>query len=115
MYYIYIGLVLTIILNSIANTLIKVAILRADKTHGIIASYILNPFFVGGVICFAFALLSYSYVLTKMKLSVAYPIIISSCFVIVFFVSGFFLKEHISLVQIIGIILITGGIWLVLK
>ncbi|MFH1230983.1 MAG: EamA family transporter [Planctomycetota bacterium] len=115
MYYIYIGVVVTIILNAIANTLVKIAMLHMDKTRGIIASYVLNPFFIGGVICFALSLISYSYVLTKMKLSVAYPIIISSCFVIVFFVSGFYLKENISLVQIIGIILITGGIWLVLK
>lgn len=88
---------------------------RVDKTKGIITAYILNPFFIAGTVSLALALPAYSYVLTDMKLSVVYPVMVSSCFVIVLPVSHFYFKENISLIQIIGIILITAGIWLVLK
>jgi multidrug transporter EmrE-like cation transporter len=110
-----IGLVLTIISNSIANTLIKIAMSHADKTKGIITAYVLNPFLMGAVVLFIFSLFGYSYALTKMKLSVVYPVMISSCFIIVLAASWFYLKEDVSLIQIIGIIFIVGGIWLVLK
>ncbi|MEW6026273.1 MAG: cation transporter [Planctomycetota bacterium] len=112
---IYIVLALTIILNSVANILIKVAMTNADKSKGLIGQYALNPYFIGGVIAFALALVTYSYVLLKMKLSVAYPVIVSSCFLIVLASSWFYLKESITLVQLVGVLLIASGIWLVLK
>jgi multidrug transporter EmrE-like cation transporter len=112
---IYIALVLTIISNTFANTLIKVAMNKADKTQGLINQYLFNPYFIAGVILFALSLISYSITLTKMKLSVAYPVIISACFVLVVFISWFYLKERISLIQLTGIALIVIGIWLVLK
>jgi small multidrug resistance pump len=110
-----VGLILTIIANSIANILVKIAMSHADTTKGIIHAYALNPFFIGAIILFLCALSGFSYVLSKMKLSVAYPVIISSCFIAVFVASWLYLKESISLTQIIGIILSITGIWLVLK
>lgn len=112
---IYIVLVITIILNSSANFLIKLAVTRVDSTQGIINQYLLNPFFIGGVIAFAISLFTYSYVLGRMKLSVAYPVITSACFIIVASTSWLYLKETISLIQLIGILMIISGIWLVLK
>jgi len=112
---IYIVLVLTILLNSVANILIKVAMSHSDKTKGLIGQYAFNPYFIGGVVAFALALITYSYVLLKMKLSVAYPVIVSSCFLIVLVSSWFYLKESISLIQLVGVLLIASGIWLVLK
>jgi len=112
---IYIILAVTIILNSIANILIKVAMNHADKTKGLMGQCILSPYFIGGVLTFTVALATYSYVLLKMKLSVAYPVIVSSCFLIVLASSWFYLKESITLMQLVVVLLIASGIWLVLK
>ncbi|MDI6787837.1 MAG: SMR family transporter [Planctomycetota bacterium] len=112
---VYIFMLLTIILNSVANILIKVSSTRIDKAQGILGINMLNLYFIGGVFSFALALFAYSQVLSKMKLGIAYPVITSACFIIVLFTSWLYLKESISLVQLVGILLILGGIWLVLK
>ena len=111
---VYIALILSIIFNALANILIKLAMTNVDKTKGIVHTYLLNPFFIGGVVAFALALFTYSFVLTKMELSKAYPVIISACFVIVLGTSWLYLKENITLLQVVGVLLITSGIWLVL-
>jgi multidrug transporter EmrE-like cation transporter len=112
---IYIVLVLTIILNSAANIFIKVAMNNADKTRGLIGQCVFNPYFIGGALAFAAALITYSYVLMKMKLSLAYPVIVSSCFLVVLATSWFYLKEDISVIQMFGVLFVTAGIWLILK
>lgn len=112
---IYIVLGLTVILNSAANILIKAAMNHLDKTKGILGQFVFNPYFIGGTVAFALALVTYSYVLLKMKLSAAYPVIVGSCFLIVLVSSWLYLKESISLAQMVGVLLIAAGIWLALK
>lgn len=111
---IYIVLVSTIILNALANILVKIAMTNVDKTKGIVHTYLLNPFFIGAVVAFALSLASYTFVLAKMELSRAYPVIISACFMIVLGTSWLYLKENITLLQVVGVLLIISGIWLVL-
>ena len=111
-------LILAIIFNASANILIKAGMVRVQETTGIIqfvGQALKQPFLIAGVFSFALALVCYSMVLTRLNLSVAYPIMTSMGLILVVLASYFFFKETITLVQIAGFLLIIGGIWMVAR
>ena len=113
-----ITLVLAIVLNAGANILIKVAMLKIGETNGmaeLIKKAILQPAMWCGVISFGLALAAYSMVLSRLNLSIAYPIMVSMGLIIVVLVSALVLKEVISPLQIAGFVLIIAGVWLVAR
>jgi len=65
-----------------------------------------------GIALFALALVAYSWVLGKMKLSVAYPVMTSMGFLIVITFSWLVFKEQLTAVQIAGACLIIIGVWM---
>jgi multidrug transporter EmrE-like cation transporter len=115
----YIILALAVILNALANILMKVGMVRqgeSDVSLMVMATRALvNPALLAGVTCFALALIAYCYVLAKINLSVAYPIMTSLGYVIVIVASWMFLKEHITLVQVVGFAFIIAGVWMVAR
>jgi len=115
----YIIFVIAIVLNAVANILMKVGALKpGGGTHRIgdvILNMLLNPVIIAGVVCFALGLAAYNYVLIKTDLSVAYPIMTSLGFVIVVLVSWLFLKETITMIQLTGLSLIIAGVWMVAR
>ncbi len=116
----YLVLTVAIVANSAANILIKIGM---NKVGGVeIASlndiwqkFLMNYVVWLGIICFGIALLSYSFVLSHIQLSIAYPIMTSVGFILVIVVSLLYLNETLSLIQIIGIVLILFGVWLVAR
>jgi multidrug transporter EmrE-like cation transporter len=115
---IYIVLSLAIVLNALANILMKVAMRKQDKTTEIIEMVIQslsNPTLFLGIFSFALALVAYCYVLSKLNLSIAYPLMTSLGFLIVILASWLFLGEAITKIQIIGFICITAGVWMVAR
>ena len=111
-------LIFAIFFNALANILIKVGMVRVGKTEGwfqLLAKAALQPALLGGIISFALALVAYSFVLTRMNLSVAYPIMISMGLIIVVFASHFVLSEAITPLQIAGFLLIIAGVWMVAR
>ncbi len=113
---IYIIFSIAIILNALANILMKIGALKPDemtKKTDVIWNMLTNPVIIAGVISFGLALAAYNYVLTKTNLSVAYPIMTSLGYVIVILISWLFLKETITLVQCFGFICIIAGVWMV--
>lgn len=114
----YLILGAAIILNATANILIKVGMSRITENEGglqILMAALSQPVFWGGLFSFGLALGAYSLVLSRLNLSVAYPIMVSMGLVIVVLVSYFFLKENITLLQITGFVLIIAGVWMVAK
>jgi multidrug transporter EmrE-like cation transporter len=112
----YLILILAITFNAVANILMKVGMLRGKQVTGVagfILGMIMNPVLVAGIICFALGLAAYCYVLTKMNLSIAYPIMTSVGYVIVVIASWLFLKETITAIQVAGFSLIIAGVWMV--
>ena len=114
----YLILALAIITNAGANIVLKIGMNKAGNINinsltDIFEKFVSNVFVWLGVLLFAIALLSYSYVLTKLQLSIAYPIMTSVGFLIVILISLLYLGEKLSLLQIGGIGLITLGVWLV--
>lgn len=112
----YIILSLAIILNALANILMKVAMREQDKTTEItemVTQALTNTTLFLGILSFALALVAYCYVLSKLNLSVAYPLMTSLGFLIVILASWLFLGETITKIQIVGFICITAGVWMV--
>ena len=115
---IYIVLSFAIILNALANILMKVAMRKQDTTTGVISmgtQALTNPTLFLGMLSFALALAGYCYVLSKLNLSIAYPLMTSVGFLIVILVSWLFLGETITKIQIVGFICIIAGVWMVAR
>ena len=74
-----------------------------------------NIYLLLGLISFGTAFFFWLFVLSKVQLSIAYPIITSLNFCLVILGSWFFFKEELSLLQIMGVGLIVFGIFLLLK
>ncbi|HID10182.1 MAG TPA: small multidrug resistance protein [Candidatus Latescibacteria bacterium] len=110
-------LALAICLNALANIMIKVGMLRTRgmrlELGSLLRDFALNPAVALGAFSFALALVCYGYVLSRMNLSVAYPIMTSMGYAIVVLASVVLLGEHLSPVQVIGLIAIVAGVWLV--
>jgi len=112
----YVIFTIAIILNAVANILMKVGAEKTKETSGIVElvlSMITNPVTILAVFCFAAALGAYNYVLMKTNLSIAYPIMTSVGYVIVLLASWLFLKETLTILQLTGMLLIITGVWMV--
>jgi multidrug transporter EmrE-like cation transporter len=103
--------------NAIANILMKASALKPEYNPNFrfipesLLGY-LNPFFLLGLFSFGLALVGYKLVLSKLKLSIAYPIFTSAGFILVLLASHFFFHEKLSTYQWIGIAMILVGVWL---
>ncbi len=108
-------LVVALVLNALANILIKAGM--RNYTGGVSMEMVLymmkNPFVIFGLLSFGGAFVGYSLVLSRMDLSVAYPIMTGAGFAIVAMVSALWFSEGFPLWKILGIVLIGIGIWLV--
>ena len=112
----YIILIIAITFNAVGNILMKMGMLRGKPASNImsfVTDMIMNPVLIAGILCFALGLAAYCYVLTKLNLSVAYPIMTSVGYVIVIIASWLFLKETITVVQVAGFACIIAGVWMV--
>jgi multidrug transporter EmrE-like cation transporter len=95
------GLVATIVaVNTVAQGLLKVGASRG----------LLSPAMIGGVGAYGLSTLLYVTVLSKMKLTLAYPVIIGATVVATCLVSVRFLDERVGAVQWAGIGLVVAGI-----
>ena len=90
----YVILGLAVILNAMANIFMKIGIVRIDNNSDIFSltlKSITQPIIPLGIIFFILALICYLYALSKLNLSIAYPIMTSmgffSCYIglLVFF------------------------------
>jgi multidrug transporter EmrE-like cation transporter len=114
----YFVLSLAILLNAVANILMKVAMLKQKKATDIITMVtqsLSNPVLFLGLISFGLALVAYCYVLAKINLSIAYPLMTSLGFLIVILASWLFLGENISKLQMVGFLCIIAGVWMVAR
>ena len=74
-----------------------------------------NPLlFIAAAGCFALNLVLYSVALTKLPLSVAYPVMVVASFILVNLFSFFYFKETIVPVQVAGYAMILVGLTLVI-
>ncbi|MBI4975656.1 hypothetical protein HZC20_03180 [Candidatus Peregrinibacteria bacterium] len=114
----YVLLIMAIVLNASANILTKIGASKLGilKNLPIVSStikFLTNYYLLGGLILFALNIVFYILALSKINLSIAYPVMTSGGFLIISLFSIFYLKESLTSLQILGIILIAIGITLI--
>jgi len=75
---------------------------------------ITNPYVLLGLLCYGVAAILWLGALSTLNISFAYPLT-SLSYVIIAIIALIFLKEHITLLQWLGIILIAGGSFLIIR
>jgi len=100
-YFFLVPLVLvTVALNTIAQTLLKLGT----------GQNILNVYLLGGIFTYCFSTVFYLGVLSKLNLSVTYPVVIGLTVVVTTFSGAFVLKEQVPISHWLGIGLMLSGI-----
>ena len=77
-----------------------------------ILSLVLAPYSVLGLILYAISAVFWMIALTKVELSVAYPML-SIGYVLIFFVSIFLFDEPFKYIRLLGVILIVIGVYFI--
>jgi multidrug transporter EmrE-like cation transporter len=72
----------------------------------------LNPWVFSGLVCFGLSAVFWLVVLSRMELSLVYPMV-SVAYVLVALASWLFFKENLSLVRWLGILVIIFGVYLI--
>ena len=108
MYHAYLAIAL--IFNAGANILLKIAAMGRSES---IRDLITNPYAVAGVFIFASNVYFYIQALRVLPISLVYPVMTAASFIIINAYGFFMLKEPLTYINIIGYILIIGGILLV--
>ncbi len=111
-------LCIAIVFNATANILLKFGMYKAPGIAGIgfkgmMLHSLTNIYVWLGLVSFGIAFVSYSIVLNKLKLSIAYPIMTSAGFAIVTVSAIFLFDESLTWLKVLGIIIIAMGIWIV--
>ncbi|AJC74643.1 hypothetical protein AJ81_01905 [Pseudothermotoga hypogea DSM 11164 = NBRC 106472] len=112
----FLVLLMALTANALANVFVKVAavsLVRSENIAHFFLNSMKNLYTWLALFCFAVAFVLYALSLTRLKLSVAYPIMTSAGFVLVSLFSHFLFKESVTVTKIIGMIVIVAGIWLV--
>ena len=117
-----VSLAVALVLNATANLMIRAGAKEiAAKCSGVAAVPLLtalkagmvNPWIISGVVCFALNLAAYSYALTKLPVSLAYPIMVSVGYAIIVCGAAVWFAERLSFWQMVGVGVIMVGVWLV--
>ena len=113
----YLFLALALTLNAAANVLLKVGAGHLGRLDApdLIGRLLTNYHLVAGLVLFALNVVLYAAALTRLDLSVAYPVMTAGGVLIVVSVSYFVLGESVSPVQLLGLALIVAGILLVTR
>ncbi len=115
----YLMLGIAIILNATANILMKLGMNRIGSqaktppANSMVLRMATNPFILTGAVLFGLALVAYNIVLTKLSLSIAYPVLTSLAYCLVVLASWLILNERILPLQVLGFAFIITGVWMV--
>ena len=83
--------------------------INAHSELNIVKQYLFNPYFILGVATFGIATLTWTKILTTMKLSIAYPLM-SLSYIFTAIGAYYIFNEKLSYINIIGILLIIAGV-----
>ena len=113
----YIFLVTALILNAVANILLKFRPFVLSRWLSIrsISDIVAQYPFILAIVIYTVSVFLYSAALSKINLSISYPLALGGAFIIVTTASIFIFKEHINIWQATGLILIFVGIILVVS
>jgi multidrug transporter EmrE-like cation transporter len=118
--YLFLGAAL--ILNALANVLIKYSMSHAVRPLLRLEGTVLAPAapftswtYILAIVCFASNLACYSLALRSLKLSLAYPLMVSLGYLVILSVQYLMFGERLSALQYAGVGLILVGVWFVVR
>ena len=94
------------------GTLLKPGQPIIDIVKGAIKAMFTSPYILGGMAIYAFSAIFWIIILSRVRLSFAYPMI-SLSYVLVVVLSAVLLHEKVPLVTVAGLLLICGGVSLI--
>lgn len=118
--YFFLIIFISVFLNAIAQLLLKngttfiKGIEFSDNFSLIVNGFLKNYYFLGGFFSYAISIFIWIYALSKVQVSVAYPML-SLGFVINAIGAWYFLGESLNFLKIIGISLILVGVFTLFK
>jgi multidrug transporter EmrE-like cation transporter len=106
--------------NVAAQCLLKVGMKAVGPIDGTdllskIGTMVSNGFVILGIVLYGIGFFLYSIVLSRMELSVAYPVASVSAIILISVISFFLFKEAMNPVKILGMALCVAGIFFVFK
>jgi multidrug transporter EmrE-like cation transporter len=107
----------TLTLNILANSFVKAGMSGFAGAVGtpVLTYMTRSPHMYLGIGCYGLAFLSYSLLLGRLKLSVAYPLVTGSVAVALALVGIFYFGENFNRYKAGGILLVMAGLWLVAR
>ena len=109
------------LLNTAAQLLLKETMNTiggfAFAFHNIIPigmKIIFSPYFLGGLLAYVFSMILWLLVLSRLDVTVAYPLT-SIAFIFTAIAGAWFFNEPITMVRLTGIVVIIGGIYLLTR
>jgi spermidine export protein MdtJ len=111
------ALVFALLANAAANVLIRWGMkdqaLDPGRPAQMLQGILMNGRVLAGIVLFALNVLAYAFALSRIRLSVAYPVMTSLGLVIVMVLSCALMGERITSLQLVGTGLILVGVLLV--
>ncbi|MDP3995692.1 MAG: SMR family transporter [bacterium] len=74
-----------------------------------------NLWLLIGIFLFGVSFLFWLFIISKLQINIAYPVVLSTEVALVTVISYFLFKEYLSPIQVLGIAVIVTGIFLLLK
>lgn len=113
----YIIVALTVLLNVGANVFLNLGMrdFAGGAGTGAVLHMMKTPSIYMGVFCYGIAFVTYSLMLIRLNVSVAYPMMTGGIALTLAFVSRFWLGESIGVQQVLGIGLVVCGIFLLAR
>lgn len=111
----YVLLGIALVLNATANVALKLGSTQFAAWHdvGVVRAVLGNYALMAGVVLFACNVVFYALALSRIPLSVGYPIMVGGALIIVVLISVLYLRESVTLVQMLGLCLLVAGMVLV--
>jgi len=110
---VYLMAVVSVILGTTGQTLFKLGLMKQQGAVDLfslqLVKTLFQPLILVGFVCYGVSALIWLAVLSRLPLSIAYPIL-SLNFVLIFITSALVLGEPVSFTKALGTILIVGGI-----
>lgn len=116
---IYVIALVSIMLGSIAQYLLKIGVssLEWDRNRGLFVlakSVLTNINLLGGIACYGLSMIFWLYVLSKLELSKAYPLV-SLGYVFTLLLGYFLLHESVNIFKVLGVVLVIVGVMLITR
>lgn len=109
----------TILLTIYGQLVVKWRVSKLHATHETaldfksrITLYLTDPYILSAFACSFLAAVAWFYVVERYPVSIAFPSYVGVLFIFVLMGSALFLREPVSLMQLVGIALIIAGVYI---